>query len=117
MNSHQIASQFYYRANHQAYTYVMFCCKTITVQPPCATTSRKRPPIQNNQSQSLTVGASSKRPPPVSDRDHFLGPTVNDFLLFLTSGNRPLDACSLCALCYLIENTKNSSNNMKLHMS
>ena len=56
--------------------------------------SRKRPPVQNNLSQSLTVGASSKRPPPVSDRDHFLGLTGNDFLLFLTSGNRPLDAFS-----------------------
>ena len=93
MNSHEIASQFYYRANHQAYTYI-FCWETITVEPLCATTSRKRPPIQNNQSQSLTVGASCKRPPPVSDRDLFLGLTGNDFLLFLTSGNRPLDASS-----------------------
>ena len=58
----------------------------------CDHLSRKRPPIQNNQSQSLTVGAFSKRPPPVSDRDHFLGPKVDDFLLFLTSGNRPPDA-------------------------
>jgi len=33
-------------------------------------------------SQSLTVGASSKRPLPVSDRDHFVDLTVNDFLFF-----------------------------------
>ena len=34
-------------------------------------------------SQSLTVGSPSKRPPPVRDRDHFLGMTVNDFPLSL----------------------------------
>ena len=33
-------------------------------------------------------------PPPVSDRDQFLGLTVNDFPLFLTSCKRPLDAFS-----------------------
>ena len=52
-----------------------------TVKPPCATTSRKRhlprptiyPKHQNVPSQSFTVGTSRKRPPPVSDRDHFLG--------------------------------------------
>ena len=49
---------------------------------------------QNFTSQSLTVGTSIKRPPPVSDRDHFLGLTVNDFSLFLTSCKRPLDAFS-----------------------
>ena len=52
------------------------------------------PKLQNFPSQSLTVGTSSKRPPPVSDRDHFLGLTVNDFPLFLTSCKRPLDAFS-----------------------
>ena len=53
--------------------------------------------IQKHQkftSQSLTVGTSSKRAPPVSDRDHFLGLTVNDFPLFLTSCKRPLDTFS-----------------------
>ena len=33
-------------------------------------------------------------PPPVSDRDQFLGLMVNDFPLFLTSCKRPLDAFS-----------------------
>ena len=47
---------------------------------------------QNSPSQSLTVGNSCKRPPPVSDRDHFLGLTVSDFPLFLTSCKRPLNA-------------------------
>ena len=72
-----------------------------TVEPPCATTSRKSsPPISDRQSkndfpsESLTVGTSSKRSPPVSDRDHFLGLTVNDFPLFLTSCKGPLDAFS-----------------------
>ena len=50
---------------------------------PQATANPKHP---NFPSQSLTVGTSSyKRPPPVTDRDHFLGLTVNDFPLFLTS--------------------------------
>ena len=49
---------------------------------------------QNFTSQSLTVGTSSKRPPPVNDRDQFLGLTVNDFPLFLTSCKRPLDVFS-----------------------
>ena len=58
-------------------------------------TSHKGPPIQKHQTfprQSLTVGTSSKRPPPVSNRNHFLGATVNDFPLFLTSSKQPLDA-------------------------
>ena len=49
---------------------------------------------QNFVSQSLTVGTSSKRPPPVRDRDQFLGLTVKDFPLFLTSCKLPLDAFS-----------------------
>ena len=49
---------------------------------------------QNFPSQSLTVRTSSKRPPPVSDRNHFLGLTVNDFPWFLTYCKRPLDAFS-----------------------
>ena len=49
----------------------------------------KRP---NFPSQSLTVGASSERPPPVNDRDHFLGLTVNGYSLFLTSCERPLNS-------------------------
>ena len=73
-----------------------------TVEPQCATTSHKRTPTQktkNFPSQSLTVGTSSKRPPPVSDRDHFVGLTVNDFP-FITSGKRSLDAFSdLCVRC------------------
>ena len=40
------------------------------------------------------MGRSSKRPPPVSDRDHFLGLTVDGFPLLLTSCKRPLDAFS-----------------------
>ena len=36
----------------------------------------------------------SKRPPPVSDREHFLDLTVDDFPLFLTSCKGPLDAFS-----------------------
>ena len=55
-----------------------------TVEPPCATTSRKRPPPTSNQrlinyskhqvfpGQSPMVGTSCKRPPFVSDRDHLL---------------------------------------------
>ena len=71
-----------------------------TVEPPCATTSPKRstadPKRQNFPSQRLTVGTSSKRPPPVSDRDrdHFLCLTVNAIPLFLTSCKRPLEAFS-----------------------
>ena len=41
-----------------------------------------------------TAVTSSKRPPPECDRDHFLGLTVKDFPLFLTSRKRPLDAFS-----------------------
>ena len=52
------------------------------------------PKHQNFPSQSLTVGTSSKLPPPVSDRDHFLDLTVNGFPLFLTSCKRPVDAFS-----------------------
>ena len=74
------------------------------VKPPCVTTFRKQPPsISDRQSktpkfpsQSLTVGTSrkEKQPPPVSNRDHFLGLMVKDFPLFLTSCMRPLDAFS-----------------------
>ena len=52
-----------------------------TVEPPYATTSRKRTPLiseglnktPNFPSQSLTVGTSRERPPPLRDRDHSLG--------------------------------------------
>ena len=50
-----------------------------TVELPYTTTACKRAPIQKKQqqqnfpSQNLTVGTSSKRPPPVTGRDHFLG--------------------------------------------
>ena len=50
------------------------------------------PKLQNFLSQSLTVGTSSKRPPPVGNLDHFLGMTINDFQLFLTSCKRPFDS-------------------------
>ena len=76
-----------------------------TVEPPCANANQKQ---QNFPSQSLTVGTSSKRPLPVSDRnrdrDHFLGPTVNNFLLFLTSCKRPLDDSLICtfAVCTML---------------
>ena len=53
--------------------------------------------IQNTK--IFPVGTSSKRPPLVSDRDHFLGLTVNDFPLFLTPGERPLDAFSDLYVC------------------
>ena len=52
-----------------------FCCKILPVK-------------------AFTVGTPRKRPPPVSDRDHFLGLTVKHFPLFLTSCKRPLDAFS-----------------------
>ena len=63
-----------------------------SAQPLCATTSHKRPPpITNHLSKTPEFSQSkpyswnrSKRPPPVSDRDHVLGLTVNDFPLFLT---------------------------------
>ena len=78
------------------------------------------------------LATSSKRLPSVSDRDHFFGLTVNDFLLLLTSWKSPHDAfpdlkshngtimvladlyfrCTGCALCYL-EYTKNFSDNME----
>ena len=62
-----------------------------------------RPPLvsnhQNFPSQSLTVGTSSKRPPPVSDRDHFLVLMVNDCPLFLTFCKRPLDVFSNLYVC------------------
>ena len=51
-------------------------------------------PSKNFPSQSLPVGTFSKRPPPVSDRDNFLGLIVNDFSLFLTSCKQPLHAFS-----------------------
>ena len=53
-----------------------------------------KPRLQNFPSQSLRVGTSSKRPPPVSNCDHFLGLMVNDFPLFFTSCKRPLHAFS-----------------------
>ena len=63
------------------------------------------PKHQNVPSQSLTVGTSSKRPPPVSDRGHFLGLTVNDCPLFLAPYKRPLDALSdlyILAVCTML---------------
>ena len=54
--------------------------------PPMNTTNPKH---QNFPCQSLTGGTSSKRPPPVSDCDQFLGLTVNDFSLLLTSCKWP----------------------------
>ena len=74
-----------------------------TVEPPCATTSHKRPPpISDRQSKTpRTVsktkpysGTSSKRPVPVSDREQFLGLKVDDFPLFLVSCKRPFVAFS-----------------------
>ena len=38
------------------------------------------PKHQNFPNHSLTVGTSSKTPPPVRDRDHVLGLTVNDLV-------------------------------------
>ena len=63
--------------------------KLNTIEPPNVTIPWKRPPPtatanpkhQTFPSQSLTVGTSSNRPPPVSDRDYFLGLMVNDFPL------------------------------------
>ena len=46
----------------------------------------------NFPNHSLKVGTSSKTPPAVRDRDRFLGLTVNDIPLILTSCKRPLDA-------------------------
>ena len=56
-----------------------------TVEPSFATTSRKRPQIQNTKIfpvKALAVKTSRKRTPPVSERDHFLGLTVNNFPSF-----------------------------------
>ena len=93
-------SKSYNSNNHRQFVALLLLKHT--VEPQCATTSHKRTPIQktkNFTSQSLTVGASSKRPPPVSDRDHFLGLTVNDFP-FIISGKRSLDAfCDLYVRC------------------
>ena len=58
-----------------------------TVEPPYATTSRKRPPIQNTKMfpiKALQLEPLVDDKPSVSDRDHFLGLMVNDFPLFLT---------------------------------
>ena len=56
----------------------------------------------NFPSQSLTVENPSKRPPPVSDHDHFLGLKVTD--RFSIVFKPPIDAfCDLyvrCALYY-----------------
>ena len=52
------------------------------------------PNHQNFPRQRLTVGISSKRLPPVSDRDHFSGLKFNDFPIVFTSCKRPLDAFS-----------------------
>ena len=60
------------------------------MRPPLV--SDRPPKHQNFPSQNLTVGTSSKRPSPVSNRDHFLGVTIKDILLFLTSCKRPLDS-------------------------
>ena len=68
------------------------------VRPPLVSDHLPKPTAnpkhQNVPSQRLAVGISSKRPPPVSDRDHLLGLTVNDFPWLLTSCKRPLDAFS-----------------------
>ena len=50
------------------------------------------PKHQNFPNHSLAVGTSSKTSPAVRDRDRFLGLTVNDIQLILTSCKRPLDA-------------------------
>ena len=116
-----------------------------TVEPPCATTSHKRPPIQNTKVfpvkalqleplvnappvsdlacvARVSVWFRSKEIPrkgtsgiprsfrlhrtetrathAISDRDHFMGLTINDFPLFLTSCKRPLDSVfDLCFRC------------------
>ena len=63
------------------------------------------PKHQNFPSQSLTVGTYSKRQPPVSDCDHFLGLTVDDFPWFSTSCKRPLDTfCDLYVVCTMLLN-------------
>ena len=76
---------------------------TATVEPPCATRplvsdhrplATTYPKHQDFPSQSVTVGTSRKRPFPVSDQDHFLCLTVNDFPLFLNSCQLPLEAFS-----------------------
>ena len=82
-----------------------------TIERPCATTSRKRPPpISDCLSKTPKLSQPKpyswtfrKRPPSVSDRDHFWGWKVHDFLWFLTSYKRQLDAFSdvyvRCAHC------------------
>ena len=65
------------------------------------------PKHQDFPSQSVTVGTSVKRPFPVSDQDHFLYLTVNDFPLFLNSCKRPLDTFSDLYLSCVHYATKN----------
>ena len=66
------------------------------------------PKHQNFPSQSITVGTSSKWPPPASDCGHFLCLTVHDFpLFFLTSCKQPLDAFSDLYVCCVHYATKN----------
>ena len=70
--------------------------------------SKKR----NFPSQSLTVETPRKRPPPVSDHDHFLGLKVNDSLLFLSDAFSDLYVRRVhCAAL----NVRNFNNNMGLH--
>ena len=76
------------------------------MEPLCATTSHKGPFIQDSKIfpvKILLIRTSSKRPPVISDRDHFIGLMVLLFsVFFLTSCMQPLDTwCGLCSLYVL----------------
>ena len=75
------------------------------------TSSHKWPPIQNTKIFPVKalqlIGTSSKRPPPVSDRDHFLRLPVNNCPLFFTSCKRPLERFSDLYVCCVHYATKN----------
>ena len=68
----------------------MFPVKALQLEPRVPFTFASSP-LSESLEQART---SIKRPPPVSDREHFLGLTVDDFPLFLNSCKRPLDAFS-----------------------
>ena len=72
--------------DYQVFSWIL--ANSITVEPPCATTYSKH---QNFPRQSPIIRTLRKRPPLISDRNHFLAWRFYSFPLSSNSCKRPLD--------------------------
>ena len=87
----------------------------LQVRPPPISQCQSKTP-KFSQSKPYSWKSFNKLPPSVSNPDHFLGLTVNDFPLLITSCKQPLDAFSdLYVRCvHYTTYTKNFSDKMEL---